>query len=147
MKQISNNWNRQLSVDSYFFNSSNSRIFRNSDVKFQIPEVFLDSLKSWLTYRLALKTWGTKQQSAIVISSPTQNFPAEVERSFSMALKPRVIQCWAHSFFFSSPTWMSTTRFWRGWIPDATTSHISRTFALLWTSWGRSGLCGRVSSR
>lgn len=42
-------------------------------------------------------------------------------------LKPRLIQCWAHSFFLSSPTYINTVKFWRGWIPEAITSHISRT--------------------
>lgn len=53
---------------------------------------------------LALKTCGIRQQSAKVISSPTQNFPALADNNFSTARKPLVIQCWAHSFFFSSPT-------------------------------------------
>ncbi|KAI9584354.1 hypothetical protein GQX74_006249 [Glossina fuscipes] len=39
----------------------------------------------------ALKTCGTKQQSAMVISSPTQYLPAEVDRTFSTARKPRVV--------------------------------------------------------
>uniref|UniRef100_A0A1A9ZL57 Uncharacterized protein n=1 Tax=Glossina pallidipes TaxID=7398 RepID=A0A1A9ZL57_GLOPL len=38
----------------------------------------------------ALKTCGTKQQSAMVISSPTQYLPAEVDRTFSTARKPRL---------------------------------------------------------
>lgn len=99
------------------------------------------------THLRALNTCGTKQQSAKEISSPTQNLPADVDNSFSMARKPLVIQCCAHSFFFSSPTWMSTMRFCNGWMPDVITSHISRTLARLCTSWGKSGRCGRVSSR
>lgn len=98
-------------------------------------------------YLRALNTCGTRQQSAIVISSPTQNLPADVDSNFSIARKPRVIQCWAHSFFFSSPTWISTIRFCRGWMPDVITSHISRTLLRLCTSCGRIGRCGRVSSK
>lgn len=99
------------------------------------------------THLRALNTCGTKQQSAKEISSPTQNLPADVDNSFSMARKPLVIQCCAHSFFFSSPTWMRTMRFCNGWMPDVITSQISRTLARLCTSCGKSGRCGRVSSR
>jgi len=151
------------------------------------------------SYLRALNTWGIRQQSARVISSPTQYLPAEDDRSFSKAeihtnlyfmvtkisfrfslflnlldlvhvdnkktlslpcswnlgetrdcvpLKvsrckvwihspgiknglprnPRFIQCWAHSFFFSSPTYMSTNRFCKGCIPDWIISHNSRTW-------------------
>lgn len=102
---------------------------------------------NWVVYLLALKTCGTKQQSASVTSSPTQYFPALVESNFSTALKPLVIQCCAHSFFFSSPTWINTMRFWSGWIPDAMTSQSSLTLARLWKSWGSNARCGRVSSK
>lgn len=98
-------------------------------------------------YLRALNTCGTRQQSANETSSPTQNLPADVDNNFSMARKPLVIQCCAHSFFFSSPTWMSTMRFCNGWMPDVITSQISRTLARLCTSCGNSGRCGRVSSK
>lgn len=85
-----------------------------------------------MIYLLALKTWGTRQQSASVISSPTQYFPAHPESSFSTALNPRVIQCCAHSFFFSSPTWIRTIRFWRGWIPEDITWNIDDMHLVFW---------------
>lgn len=43
------------------------------------------TMKKFSSYRRALKTWGTRQQSAKVISSPTQYFPAEEDNNFSTA--------------------------------------------------------------
>lgn len=149
-------------------NAQNYRV--RSEINVESSIKMLNILKATfnLAYRLALNTCGTIQQSARVISSPTQYFPAEVERSFSIALStkikeliickglrikkytnlnPLVIQCCAHSFFFSSPTWIRTMRFWSGWMPDEMTSHISLTLALLWKSWGNRARCGRVSSK
>lgn len=43
-------------------------------------------LRAFRTHRLALKTWGTKQQSASVISSPTEYLPEQFSKRFSIAV-------------------------------------------------------------
>jgi len=104
-------------------------------------------VKTYESYLLALRTCGTRQRSAMVSSSPTQNWPADWESIFSRPWNPWLIQCCAHFKPWSLPIWSRTAMFCSGWIPEHISSTISRTFALFTGSLGRRASWGRVSSR